>query len=1296
MEVIKLPSKLVDPLRAKEFNRRVREGSCTLDWSEISELDATALSLLLEALSLDADSDALGLSTIPEAIIAAVQAELDLQEKSAPRRPKAKKRSSAVSGSMPAVWVASPSSAPSSGSAPHVEAPAAAHPNRPKLDGLRPQELREEFVRLIVADLLGPASGETEELHPSDTPRDRYLVGVLAPRSQQLSADEDDEASTAGDESNEEGEPEPTRGGSMPRMFPSSMGLTFAVEAGAKLEFSASWGRYLRGPSEIHRSEKTDEPRAVWKREPMGCDWTALTIDDDGSIGPIVADPREPAVHLQGYARTLGNDRIISLFLVNSQQEPEKQRDAAWVFQPSLSVRGAPTSGDAAPFVARSLNGTPIDSELDEQISAMQYRERVEFAVGHNVAVEVTGTDEQRTRARALRTSVVPQAEVSAQQPRVPPSDDEPSGAEVDPLLTGLFLDMRALSTIEQASVRSALSPLTTAYKAWIDARERETQTPDATLKPHETAAREAIARCRRALERIERGIELLATDALALDAFRLANEAMSLQRTRSKFVEARLGGDPRAYSDFDTVKNRSWRTFQLAFLLLQIEPLTRLDHPDRAGEADAVADLLWFPTGGGKTEAYLGVAAYVIALRRLQGALGGRSGEHGVAVLMRYTLRLLTMQQFQRATALLCALEVLRRSRAAEKDKRWGTNPFRIGLWVGSKSTPNKTKDAEEVLASLVAGRPSGRGTGTPVQFAACPWCGSEINPKTHMRAEPSPSGRMRTFVFCGDRSGECPFSERQSPGEGLPILVVDEELYRNPPALLIATVDKFAQMAWRGDTGALFGLVSGRCPRHGFRLEDLEDSDSHPSVRSPALEAVKTESHPLLRPPDLIIQDELHLISGPLGTLAGLYETAVDELCTWTVDGRAVRPKIIASTATVRRARAQVRALFAREVEVFPPAGLDVRDNFFSVERSRDLVAGRRYVGVCAHGRRLKVALIRVYIAALAAAQYLYESAGATFDPWMTLVGYFSSLRELAGMRRALDDDVRGRLRRMENRGLAGRRIGEPQELTSRLPSTEIPRLLARLGRKFVPGAEPKGEERPIDVMLATNMISVGVDVSRLGLMVCAGQPKNTAEYIQATSRVGRDDKGPGVVLTVYHWARPRDLSHYETFEHYHRTFYRQVEALSVTPWAPRALDRGLSAVLVALTRHLALTLNPNSAAEAFSEDRDELRRAIDSVLRRVAQVEGASAVSEVRAAITARTAAWRAAIERERALRTNRLVFAKASEGEVPLLSTPTEPNARTPLFRCPTSLREVEPAVSLLLDEDGVDVVTEVKA
>ena len=631
--------------------------------------------------------------------------------------------------------------------------------------------------------------------------------------------------------------------------------------------------------------------------------------------------------------------------------------------------------------------------------------------------------------------------------------------------------------------------------------------------------------------------------------------------------------------------ENASWRPFQLAFVLLNLPSLSDIGHPERAAASTATVDLLFFPTGGGKTEAYLGLTAFTFAIRRLQGAVGegadARNGGDGVAVLMRYTLRLLTAQQFQRAAALVCAAEVVRR----DDEQRWGTTPFRIGLWVGGTVSPNWYSQAEEQINEA---REAGKGQRVNVlQTLSCPWCGTALDGHRHLHTDDT---ARRVFLYCPNDDGEeaCPFSERNSWREGLPVLTIDEEIYRYTPALVIATVDKLAQLPWRGFAGALFGRVREQCPRHGYRHDDLDARtgcrDRH-NAKS-GWPAVTSQPVVRLRSPDLIIQDELHLISGALGTTVGLFESAVDELCTWTgLAGTAVGPKIIASTATTKRAREQVRGVFGRALAVFPPPVLDVADTFFSaqVPVTPDN-PGRRYLGVCAHGVRLKSAEIRLAEILLLAGQTLFDTYGAAADPYMTVVGYFNATRELAGMRRYLDDDVTTRVRRHGHlKGLSDRLTG-------------------------------------------IRMLQVGVDVSRFGLMVVTGQPKNTAEYIQASSRVGRSADRPGLVVTLYNWTRPRDLAHYEDFGHYHATFYRQVEALSVTPYTRRSLDRTTAGMLVAAVRNIVDTFSRNRDAGTVPLDGPVVAHVFDRMLARAEAIGAVRGRSYLQERITRFVDVWK----------------------------------------------------------------------
>lgn len=1138
------------------------------------------------------------------------------------------------------------------------------------LPNITPEAIRAEFLDKLYRDWLGPAGGEEETL-TEITVRDRYLVGMLAPRSRGGKdtateaveqamldpVDEQGEIATAGSDGEDGDAPPPVPDvGDTAAFIPSSLGLTVSLGADAReIVAEVRYGRYER--------RKDEEENRYWQRIPVRFISDPIVIKDS-LIPAIYPEPERRGVYLIGLCRKVIEGYSLTLFLVNGQKEPPTNRDTAWIFQAEIHLY-APNG--STPFAKRSLNQLALDPE--DRAMAMIYRAYQEFAVGHGVGVRVERDPDDPARARWIGTRLLPAHEVPILRARDIP---------------GLVTDMGTLAEITQGGFSAALAPLTEAYQAWLEGLRAQTQEPNRLLDPYvaDETAQGQIKSGEQTLYRIKAGIALLDRDPTAAEAFRFTNAAMRSQRVRTLFAAKARRGEKPDLNVLDVPAQRSWRPFQLAFILLNLPALIDPRHPDRSGGegVEPLADLLWFPTGGGKTEAYLGLTAFALAIRRLQRDLGGfdRDGA-GVTVIMRYTLRLLTLQQFQRASTLIAACEVLRR----ENPDLWGSEPFRIGLWVGKRSTPNYTSESAEAIRHAHDGW-GGLKSGTPVQLTSCPWCGSHIDPGRNIKVETYEQGAGRTLQYCSDSLGECPFGERRAKGEGLPIVVVDEEVYRRLPALLIATVDKFAQMPWRGETQMLFGRVTGFCPRHGYRSPDLEDANSHP--KKGVYPACRTEELPHgLRPPDLIIQDELHLISGPLGTLVGLYETAVEALCHWELDGAPIRPKVIASTATIRRAGQQVKGLFERQVSIFPPSGLDAADNFFAVRDSQ--ASGRLYLGICAPGTRLKSVLIRAYVTVMASAQSLYEKYGAAADPYMTLIGYFNSVRELGGMVRVMDDAVQSRLRRMDKRGLAKRVIytDNVEELTSRKSAVDIPRILDRLEVPFL-GKEPaKKGAYPLDAVLATNMISVGVDVGRLGLMVVAGQPKASAEYIQATSRVGRS--APGVVITVYNWTRPRDLSHYERFEHYHATFYQQVEALSVTPFAPRALDRALSGVMVSLLRLQEQSLNKDESARNFRRDHPLVEPVIEAITGRAVRITGRQALGdEARRMLHIRLRDW------ERQIRIpGRLLTYKFPRGGVglALLSAPEDQEGDWQLFTCLNSMREVEPSVRLILNDYRMD-------
>jgi hypothetical protein len=929
--------------------------------------------------------------------------------------------------------------------------------------------------------------------------------------------------------------------------------------------------------------------------------------------------------------------RAVAVFLVNYRPPAtDERKDEGLIFQTCLKVHAD------QPFVARpNLRGYDTN-DWDERVADLQYRDVCEYAVGHGVATKASVSGDGQ--CREIATEWMPAADVEKVEPALVP---------------GVELSMEALAgTTSPQEMQQKLSGLVSGYAAWIASQREGLNLKGRRLE----VADELLRRAEFSGRRIDEGIRAL-EDPIVLEAFRIANRTMAAAaRRRQAQIEAKQPAE---------LAPPRWRPFQLAFLLLNLRGISEPAHANRD-----VVDLLFFPTGGGKTEAYLGLAAITLVLRRLRNP-GVASA--GVSVLMRYTLRLLTLDQLGRAAALICALE-LEREKDVTKLGQW---PFEIGLWVGQAATPNHMgqkgdNNRDSARAKTIAFKNDDKKP-SPIPLETCPWCGEKFK-TTSFNLVPTVDNPTDLHIVCMNRN--CDFKGDRH----LPIVAVDEPLYRRIPCFLIATVDKFANLPWVGQCGALFGKVDrwdkggfyGPCdPNRGSKLEKQ------------------------LLPPDLIIQDELHLISGPLGTMVGLYETAIDELSSRTVDGQTIRPKVVASTATVRRAEVQIGALFARQsVEIFPPPGPNRRDSFFARIVPVTEIPGRRYLGIAAQGKSLKVVLLRAYLALLGAAQKAYEAAGGKkdannpADPYMTLVGYFNSLRELGGSRRIVEDEVRSRLegygkrlRVGEQEGLfAKRTIGfDAIELTSRVKTNRVAEAKRRL-------ALPFSSEGHVDVALASNMISVGLDISRLGLMVVLGQPKMTAEYIQATSRVGRDDSKPGLVVTLLNVHKPRDRSHYERFETYHASFYRAVEATSVTPFSPRAIDRGLPAVTVSLARLGWEQLTAPLAASAITAQRaslsfvpDTMTRRVDNFDRRMDATERQALRQKVRGQVQDLLDEWVKIAESNRKVGVG-LQYQQEAGLAPPLLRDPLDqalptlpPGQRK--FKAGRSLRGVEPSVNL---------------
>jgi hypothetical protein len=971
---------------------------------------------------------------------------------------------------------------------------------------------RQELVDYLTRQLVGPAGDDDEVL---DAPPDRqYLMGTLYPQQadlqRRLALAADDREAPGAEQDAPDVDPASDPVPETNSWLPASLGLSFYTDA-SQVEVTCAAARYETVKGEAGRGRR-------WHRVPLASE--THTVGPDRETVPVLGGRAELRIRRRSY----GDGTLVTVALVNTARHDGTDGKApSWadmLFQCRLTVR--PEAGRVLPYPSvRLASRDPEEREL-----RLQYRHVVTHAVGHGCAVREERSEDE-DRIELLVCEVLPRAEVPAIR----------AGGPLDaPVLTISHL---ADPEVGADQLREELAELAASYHAWYVGR-RSAEVPDWGRE----AAERILDRVRQAVTRIEAGVRTLCDPDRPelLAAFRVAQRAMLLQMRHSAPDQAGRRwhrSDPVA-TDPDVDSRAAWRPFQLAFFLLALDGVADPGHRDRD-----TTDLIWFPTGGGKTEAYLLLAAFTVALRRIRGEGGGTS------VLSRYTLSLLTTQQFQRAATTVCALEYLRRTEPA---LGLGDEPITIGLWVGESTTPNSFLAAKEAFdQQREATHPE-----DVFILDRCPWCGTRILPATRstVRADYGVRAGTDDFAFFCPRDA-CAFHDV------LPVAVVDQHLYRNPPTFVLGTVDKFARLAWEPDSGRLFGAGTGNPP------------------------------------PSLIIQDELHLLTGPLGTTVGLYEAAVLELCTGP-DGRP--PKIVAATATIRRSAQQVLALHHQDVQLFPPPGPDARDSFFAVPD--DSRPGRLYLGVMAQGHTAGRGAVATTAAML---QGVYQLPEEHRDDYWTLVAYHHSLRELGRTVTAAGDDIPAQLRGLdEGAGVRALGDGDVQELTSNLPRTEQPILLDRLEK---PWTDPQA----VSFLPCTNMLSVGVDVKRLAYLFMQGQPKTTAEYIQATSRVGRHHV-PGLVVTYFNATRPRDRSHYETFIDYHRALYRYVEPASVTPWSVPARKRALHAALVILVRH-RLGLTAENQAGGITLHTHEAEQIADALADRAAGIEGDGVRAEVR---------------------------------------------------------------------------------
>ena len=1007
-----------------------------------------------------------------------------------------------------------------------------------------------------------------EEVLTRSDPLRRYGIGVLYSGATPVTGTADDDPiDIPGLADNEEAPEQPpaeikghTRQGEADsddfdlsdanRRKPSAMAVSFKVRVseGASLNVSVTGAYYDARPVTVPDTP----PLTWWVRRPFTIVGTAaratlLTDRKRASIAmtPVVVEPklapaRVPAVTVFSRA-------------VPGESDPELRLVTVAVVD-DVPGTGPGSAFFQVGFTATAVDGLRIDpypsveqpdSDDEEDSISLLYRYQRTYAIGHGCAADwgdVIGKAEDQPHVLSVSADALPAHEVRSLTPDV--YEYHPDGTR-----TTVSVSMKELSENSDEG-RAQVAKVLELYKEWIATQ--RASIPDLPTPYHQAATRH-MNLCDEVLNRMEEGWNLVQNDGLAARAFQLANFAMLYQQLRSKLPprDVVLGRDkiyrPKGRHPVPEPvsgdKSGQWRAFQIAFVLASLPELVKREHPQRD-----LVDLIFFPTGGGKTEAYLGASAISLLARRLR-----NKEDVGTDTLMRYTLRLLTAQQFLRASALICVLEDLR----SQLEDELGTAPFGIGVWLGGDSTPNTWKSAETSLKKLW------RDYYAPNQFLLlkCPWCGTKMGPIRRSKGQDTPGYVLtgtQVVLRCVDEM--CRFHGKR----GLPVHVVDEDIYKIRPSIVIGTVDKFAIMAWQPGARTLFGL-----------------GDDGERVYSP---------------PGLIIQDELHLISGPLGSMVGLYEAVIDDLTTDRREGKVIPAKIIASTATVRRYEDQIKGVFGRKrVALFPPHGLEEGHSFFAEPATLEdgtLMPGRRYVGIMSTSLgSTQTVQVRVAAATLQAGPQI--SSIEDRDGYWTNLNFFNSLRELGNTLSLLDSDIPDYLVGLQRRdGIKPRYSRNTMELTSRRRSDEIPKAIEEL-QVTLPNPEC------VDICLASNIIEVGVDIDRLGLMTIVGQPKTTAQYIQVSGRVGRHPKAPGLVLTIYGARKPRDRSHYERFRTYHQQLYAQVEPTSVTPFAEPVLKRALHAAAISRMRQLEPGLEPNPfPRNEFDESIALLRQRADLV--------------------------------------------------------------------------------------------------
>lgn len=990
-------------------------------------------------------------------------------------------------------------------------------------------------------------AGKNEEIIVYDLPSKKYAAGLLYPQEKDYSQFSDDEVESitkdfkVSKEQEEKDSEDENIVSTQNLKKQSTMGFTFAVPNDAdELIVDFSGGQYTKYSTSNNIFNTHLQSQASGKIVPW---WVRKTIHskkvvnlnrdnklEEETLNLLTLDNEKITnlnLTLYSYIRKVKlNNKNKSLKIVtitlNNKTTPDNEEHSI-IFQSDLKVSLNNN---------KSFEKYPDASDMEAHISPEEkkfellYLNEKNYAFGHDCS---TSWSEENNEVREIKTTFLPEYEIKTMTPDI----------EIDGKLIEIHhAELACAKSFEQIS--KILEPLINGYKNWYDKLLKL-----AVPEYYESTKEKNLKEIKESIERIDSGINLLKNKEV-LEIFQLSNLAMLMQmhngrkirkillnkKTNTFFIDNALNHF--SGLNFDSMtslkesinqefksspsnsiyKTSKWRGFQIAFLLQSLDSIVNKDSEQRD-----IVDLIWFPTGGGKTEAYLAVSAFSIFYRRYLDPT-----DTGVDVMMRYTLRLLTADQFQRSARLICSMDYLR----SHFPDLFGHYEISIGLWVGASTSPNKIKYAKETL------RNSERETKNKFILESCPWCGTEmaVVKDSNLRSHYHGYEYKKDFKsYCPDEN--CHFHDK------LPIYFIDEQIYETPPSFLIGTIDKFVQLTWVPEARSIFGL-----DKEGERVKS---------------------------PPNLIIQDELHLISGPLGSLAGFYELIIEELCTDKRYYQISKPKIISATATIKASQEQIKSVFGREKSsLFPPSGLDINDNFFSTvlvdKESGKPMSGRKYIGVYTSTQGKLQTQVQTTTSLITATNELSDDEK---DPFYTLLSFYNSINDIGKARILLEQDIKNNIdnfykKRKINKGRIIR-DGHIKELTSRLENGEVSKSISELKKPYSTVGNSS-----IDVCLASNIIEVGVDIDRLSLMTINGQPKSSSQYIQVSGRVGRKtNERPGLVVTIYNPQNSSDKSHFEHFNEYHQKLYSQVEVSSVTPFSQFSINRGLPAVLIAFMR-------------------------------------------------------------------------------------------------------------------------------